>query len=326
MSAVMRLGLVVGAWLAVAAAPVAAEAGFGPDNPFYAPSALPFQAPPFDRIKDADYQPAIEAGMARQQAEVRAVADNPAKPTFENTLIPLEKSGELLERARAAFYGVADANTNPTLQAAKAALAPEFAAHYDAIHLNPKLFARIASVYARRKSSRLDAESRRLIEVTYDDFVHSGAKLGDADKARLRRLNEDESKLSDSFATKLLAATKEAAFHAATPAPLAGLSDAQLAAAAQAATERKLGGYILALQNTTQQPVFSSLTDRTTRRAIFENSWGRPNAATRTTRATPKRGSPSCARSGRSSSATRITRPGSSRIRWRRRRTRRSNS
>ena len=275
MSAVMRLGLVMGAWLGVAAAPFAAEAGFGPDNPFYAPSILPFQAPPFDRIKDADFQPAIEAGMARQQAEVRAVAENPAKPTFENTLIPLEKSGELLERARAAFFAVADANTNPALQAAKAALAPKFAAHYDAIHLNPKLFARIASVYARRNGGRLDAESRRLIEVTYDEFVHSGAKLGDADKARLRRLNEEESKLSDSFATKLLAATKEAAFHTATPAPLAGLSDAQLAAAAQAATERKLDGYILALQNTTQQPVFSSLTDRATRRAIFENSWGR---------------------------------------------------
>ena len=271
----MRLGLVMGAWLGMAAAPLAAAAGFGPANPFYAPSGLPFQAPPFDRIKDADYQPAIEAGMGRQQAEARAVAQNPARPTFENTLIPLEKSGELLERARAAFFAVAEADTNPALQAAKAALAPEFAAHYDAIHLNPKLFARIASVYARRNSGRLDAESRRLIEVTYDEFVHSGAKLGDADKARMRRLNEEESQLSDSFATKLLAATKEAAFHTATPASLAGLSDAQQAAAAQAASERKLDGYLLALQNTTQQPVFSSLTDRSTRRAIFENSWGR---------------------------------------------------
>ena len=111
----MRLGLVMGAWLGMAAAPLAAAAGFGPANPFYAPSGLPFQAPPFDRIKDADYQPAIEAGMGRQQAEARAVAQNPARPTFENTLIPLEKSGELLERARAAFFAVAEADTNPAL-------------------------------------------------------------------------------------------------------------------------------------------------------------------------------------------------------------------
>ena len=161
------------------------EVGFGPSNPFYAASTLPFQAPPFDRIRDEHYQPAIEAGMVQQQAEIRTIAESPAKPTFENTLA-LERSGRLsLERARAAFNAVSQANTNPQLQAVKAALAPKLAAHWhDAIYLNPKLFVRVASVYKQRDSRRTDPESRRLIEFTYDEIVHSGANLADADKAK----------------------------------------------------------------------------------------------------------------------------------------------
>ncbi len=253
----------------------AAEVGFGPSNPFYAASTLPFQAPPFDRIRDEHYQPAIEAGMVQQQAEIRTIAESPAKPTFENTLVPFEKSGLLLERARAAFNAVSEANTNPKLQAVKAALAPKLAAHHDAIYLNPKLFARVASVYKQRDSRHFDPESRRLIEFTYDEFVHSGANLADADKAKLRKLNEEASTLSDTFTRQLLAATKEAAFHAQLPAALSGLSDAQIAAAAQAARSREVDGYVLVLQNTTQQPSFVSLQDRTTRQTIYENSWGR---------------------------------------------------
>ena len=118
----------------------AGAAAFGPANPFYAPSPLPFHAPPFDKIKDEDYQPAIEAGMAQQLAEIRAIAENPAAPTFENTLVAMEKSGALLDRATQAFNGVTGANTNPTLQAVKSALAPKLAAQYDAIFLNAKLF------------------------------------------------------------------------------------------------------------------------------------------------------------------------------------------
>jgi peptidyl-dipeptidase Dcp len=253
----------------------AAAVVFGPSNPFHAASKLPFQAPPFDRIKDEDYQPAIEAGMAQQLAEVRAIAGAPTEPTFDNTLVPFEKSGLLLQRAHAAFNAVSGANTNPILQAAKAALAPKLAAHHDAIFLNPKLFARVASVYKQRESRHFDSESRRLIEFTYDEFVHSGANLSDADKAKLRKLNEEASTLSDAFTTKLLAATKDAAFHTSTPAMLAGLSDAQVAAAAQAAQSRNTDGYVLALQNTTQQPAFVALRDRATRETIFENSWNR---------------------------------------------------
>jgi peptidyl-dipeptidase Dcp len=276
MSKVIRLGIAALTLFAgVPSYSNAATVGFGPSNPFYAASKLPFQAPPFDRIRDEDYQPAIEAGMVQQQAEVRAIAAASTKPTFDNTLVPFERSGLLLQRAHAAFNAVSGANTNPVLQAAKAALAPKLAAHHDAIYLNPKLFARVASVYKQRESSHFDSESRRLIEFTYDEFVHSGANLSDADKAKLRKLNEEASTLSDSFTTKLLAATKDAAFHTSTSAVLAGLSDAQVAAAAQAAQSRNTDGYVLALQNTTQQPAFVSLRDRATRQTIFENSWNR---------------------------------------------------
>jgi peptidyl-dipeptidase Dcp len=254
---------------------IAATPAFGPSNPFYSPSALPFHAPPFDRIKDQDYQPAIEAGMAQQLKEIRAITADTAKPTFNNTFIPLEKSGQLLTRAQTAFNSVTEANTNSVLQAAKAALAPKLAAHNDAIFLNQKLFARVSAVYKLRDASGLDAESRRLIEVTYDQFIHSGANLSDADKAKLRKLNEEMSTLSDAFSSKLLAATKDAAFHTTSREALAGLSDAQLAAAVEAAKERHQDGYVLALQNTTQQPILVSLSDRATRQAVFEASWGR---------------------------------------------------
>jgi peptidyl-dipeptidase Dcp len=259
----------------LAAASDAAKDAFGPSNPFYAPSTLPFEAPRFDKIKEADYQPAIEAGIAQQLLEVQAIVKDPAAPTFENTLVPLEKSGQLLDRARQAFDGVTDANTTPFLQAAKTALAPKLAAHHDAIYLNAKLFARISAIYDKRAEGGLDSEQKRLVEVTYDKFVHAGAKLANADKERLKKLNEEESTLSDSFLKRLLAATTAGAYLAPTRAPLAGLSDAQIAAAGLAAQARQVQGYLVPLQNTTQQPVLGSLSVRATRNAIFENSWAR---------------------------------------------------
>jgi peptidyl-dipeptidase Dcp len=255
--------------------PAAGAADFGPSNPLYAPSTLPFHAPPFDKIKDGDYQPAIEAGMAEQLAEIQRIADNPAPPTFENTFVAMEKSGRLLDRALAAFRGVSEANTNPTLQSAKTALAPETAAHEDAIHLNKKLFKRVAALYQRRAALGLDPESLRLVEVTYDEFVHAGANLSDADKAQLRKLNEEASTLSNDFSSKLLEATKDAAYSTAAPTALAGLSDAQLSAAAQAAQNRHAEGYVIPLQNTTQQPALASLSVRATREALFQDSWNR---------------------------------------------------
>ncbi len=261
--------------LGAAAAPACAAPAWGPANPFFAPSVLPFQAPPFDKIRDQDYQPAIEAGMAQELSEVRRIAGNPAAPTFDNTLVALEKSGRLLTRARNAFFCVAQADTNPLLQRVRNELAPKLAAHRDAIYLNERLFARVASLYRRRAALKLDAESARLLKVTYDEFVHSGAQLSAEKRARLRELNERLSTLSAAFSTKLLAATKDGALTTESRAARDGLGNAQLTAAARAAQERGVQGYVVTLQNTTQQPPLAALSVRATRRALFENSWDR---------------------------------------------------
>ena len=254
---------------------VEGQAVFGPANPFYKASTLSYEAPPFDRIKDADYQPAIEAGMEEQRREIRAIADNPAAPTFDNTLVAMEKTGVLLSRASQVFDTVTGANINLTLQAAQDALAPKRAAHRDAIYLDAKLFGRVKTVYGQRASLGLSPDGLRLVEVTYRDFVHAGANLNDADKARLKKLNEEESTLSNVFVTKLLAATKAGAYETADREALAGLPEAQIAAAVETAKERGGKGFALALQNTTQQPALQSLSVRTTRAAVFEHSWNR---------------------------------------------------
>jgi peptidyl-dipeptidase Dcp len=254
---------------------VGIDAKFGPSNPFYAPSALPFHVPPYDKIKDEDYQPAIEAGMAEELSEIQVIADNPAAPTFDNTLVAMEKTGQLLQRTMAAFRGVTGANTNPVLQKVRTEEAPRLAAHQDAIYLNAKLFARVAMVYQQRASLKLDPESLRLLGVTYDSFVRAGAKLSEADKAELKKLNEEISTRSNAFSIKLLAATKDAAYATTDRNALAGLSDAQIAAAAQAAQSRKQEGYVLPLQNTTQQPDLGLLGVRASREALFEKSWNR---------------------------------------------------
>ena len=253
----------------------AAQAEFGPSNPFYSASTLPFQAPPFDKIKDSDYQPAIEAGMAKQLEEVEAIAENPEPPTFDNTVVALEKTGQLFLRVMLVFNGVTGANLNPELQKVQDIEAPRLAAHQDAIYLNSKLFARISAIYKQRASLHLDPEALRLVEYDYLQFVHAGANLSEADKAELKKLNEEESTLSNAFITKLLSATKNAAFVTSDKGALAGLSPAQIEGAEQAAKERKVAGYVIPLQNTTQQPDLGLLSMRATRQTIFENSWNR---------------------------------------------------
>jgi len=252
-----------------------ATASFGPGNPFYAESTLPFHAPPFDKIKDSDYQPAIDAGMAEQIKEVEAIANNPEPPTFENTLVALERSGQLLQRANDAFNCVTGANLDDELQKVMEYEAPRMAAHQDAIHLNAQLFARIKAIYEKRASLGLDPESLRLIEYEYEEFVKAGANLSEEDKAKLKKLNEEESTLETAFQTKLLAAAKAGAYSTTDKASLAGMSEGQIAAAAEAARDRKQEGWVIPLQNTTQQPDLSFLSNRETRKTIFENSWNR---------------------------------------------------
>jgi peptidyl-dipeptidase Dcp len=252
-----------------------APPAFGPGNPFYAPSTLPFQAPPFDKIKDTDYQPAIEAGIAQQLDEIRAIAENPAAPTFDNTLVALEKSGQLVTRANLVFNGVTSANMNPVLQKAQDEVAPKLAALNDGIYLNTKLFKRVEKIYEQRKTLGLDPESMRLLEYQYKEFVLAGAKLSDDDKAKLKKLNEEEANLSTEFVKRLLAATKDSAYSTKDKSALAGLSDTELAAAADAARDRKVEGWVLPMQNTTQQPDLESLNNRATRQAVFDASWTR---------------------------------------------------
>src|ERR1700733_10446859 len=267
--------LVMGTLIATNIEAAAAQAEFGPSNPFYSASALPFQAPPFDKIKDSDYQPAIEAGMAKQLEEVKAIAEDPAPPTFDNTVVALEKTGQLFTRVMLVFNGVTGSNLNPELQKVQDIEAPRLAAHQDAIYLNSKLFARISAIYKERASLHLDPEALRLVEYDYLQFVHAGANLSEADKAVLKKLNEEESTLANAFITKLLSATKNAAFVTTDKNTLAGLSPAQIEAAEQAAKERKVDGYVIPLQNTTQQPDLGLLSVRATRQTIFENSWNR---------------------------------------------------
>lgn len=242
-------------------------------NPLLTASTLPLQAPPFDRIRDTDYQPAIEQGMRENLAEIRAIADNAEAPSFANTIEAMERSGELLTRASRVFFAVAQAHTNDTLQQAQVELAPKLAGHSDAIHLDPKLFARVKAVYEARDASGLDAQQKFLVEKTYRDFVRAGALLGEADQATLRELNKEESTLSTDFENRLLAASNAGALVVDDVAKLDGLGEAGIAAAAEAAKERKLDGkWIVALQNTTQQPALGSLTDPDTRLALLEAS------------------------------------------------------
>jgi len=245
-------------------------------NPFADTSKLAFQAPDFNRIKDGDFQPAIEEGMKIQLTEIKKIAGNNIGATFENTMVEMEKSGQMLSRALSTFGLITGANTNPVLQKIQEEIAPKLAAHQDAIYLNPELFKRIETIYNSRERLELDAESKRLIGYYYQQFVLAGAKLSDADKILLKKLNEEEASLSAKFSNQLLAANKAGALIADNKAALAGLSAGELdAAAADAKTNKLNGKWQIPLQNTTQQPALQSLTNRATREKLFNASWNR---------------------------------------------------
>ena len=255
---------------------LASSTDFGPNNPFFAPSTLPFQAPPFDKIKDEDYQPAMEAGMAEELKEVQAIANNPAPPTFENTIVAMEKSGQLLQRVRSGFLrgdrrqhqSHAAEGTSPSRRRSSRPIATPSSSTRICFSASPPSISNVSRL-------KLDPESLRLVEYDYDQFVHAGANLSEADKTELKKLNEELATLSNTFTTKLLAATKDGAYVTTDKAALAGLSDAQISAAAEAAKGRKVEGFVLPLQNTTQQPDLVALSNRSTRQALFANSWNR---------------------------------------------------
>ena len=246
------------------------------ENPLLVASTLPFQAPPFDKIQDAHYLPAFEEGMQQHLAEVRKIADNPEPATFENTIEAMERTGDTLGRVARIFFGLVQADTNDARQKIQEEIAPKLAAHQDEINLDPKLFARVKSIYDQRDKLDLDPVQQRLVERDYEDLVRAGAQLSDADKATMRKLNVEESSLSTKFHTMLVAAAAKGAVVVDDKAKLDGLSEGDLAAAAQDAAARKLDGkWLLALQNTTQQPVLASLKDRDLRAKILEASMTR---------------------------------------------------
>lgn len=248
---------------------------FDSSNPFYAPSTLPLQAPAFDKIKNEHFKPAIEEGMKQQMEEIQKIANNSAAPTFANTLVELEKSGRLLSRVNAVLSVYTGAHTNPDLQKLEEEMAPKLSANRDALYLNTKLFKRIEEVYKKRDQLKLDAESKRLVEVYYQNFLLAGAQLSDGDKEVLKKLNQEEASLRTKFSKQVLMGSK-AGVIIDTRAELAGLSENAINAAAQNARAAGAEGkFLFPLQNTTGQPEMQLLTNRETRKKFFEASWNR---------------------------------------------------
>jgi peptidyl-dipeptidase Dcp len=245
-------------------------------NPFFAESPLPLKYPQFDKIQDSDFGPAFDRGMADQLKEVDAIANNAEPATFENTIVALEKSGQVLGRATTVFFNLTGADTNDTREKLQGQYAAKLSAHGDAIALNPKLFARIKSLYDNRQSLGLDAEGVRLIERYYTDFVRSGASLTEAQKARIKDINSELATLGTKFSQNVLAEVNASAVVVDSKAELAGLSEGQIAAAVEAAKARKLEGkYVIALLNTTGQPTLTQLENRALRERIFKASIAR---------------------------------------------------
>lgn len=245
-------------------------------NPFLETSTLPYEAPRFDVITDQHYRPAFDEAVRRKREEIAAIAANPQTPTFENTYLALEKSGAMLGRVTSTFFAMTSAHTNDYLQQLDEAFSTELAELADEIHLNAQLFSRLDAVYQQRHDIALDAESLRLVEVVWQQFMLAGATLGDEQKAQLKALNKEAAQLTSQFNNRLLAATKAGGLVVDTVQALAGLSEAEIAAAAEAAKEKGLQGkWLLSLLNTTQQPALQSLTNRETREALFKAGWTR---------------------------------------------------
>lgn len=246
------------------------------DNPFSSASPLQFEYPRFDAIEPRHFLPAFEAGIAEQLAEVASIAQRTDEPTVENTLLPLEQSGRLLERVERVFLGLVAAHTSEALQAIQRQIEPRLSAHVDDVLLNEKLFQRVASQYEQRSSLSADPQTLRLIEKKYQTFVRAGAALGAAEKTRLRAINTELAELVTRFEQNVLAEGNALAVIVDSPAELTGLSSAQINAAAGRAEGRGLKGrYAIPLVNTTQQPSMAVLEERSLRRRLLEASQSR---------------------------------------------------
>jgi peptidyl-dipeptidase Dcp len=262
--------------LACAAPTLASASLLEASNPFASQSTLPFNYPAWDKIRNEHFAPAFAEGMRQQAAEIEAIANNKAAPTFDNTIVAMERSGRLLNRVSSAFNTLTGSYTNDTLIALDKELAPQLSAHSDAIRLNPKLYARIKALYNKRAKLGLDAESTYLVERYHTDFVRAGAKLSNADKQKLKTMNGQLAALSIQFAQNVLKEANASALVVDTREELAGMSDKQVAVAAAEARKRGLDGkFVIPVVNTTQQAGLSVLTNRATREKLLAASTAR---------------------------------------------------
>ncbi|MBD8657376.1 M3 family metallopeptidase [Oxalobacteraceae sp. CFBP 13730] len=265
--------IAAGVALATLAFSKSASAALPASNPFAKPSTLQYGYPAFDKIKNEHFAPAFDEGMREQAAEIGKIANNKAAPTFDNTIVAMERSGQLLGRVRAVFYTLTGSYTNDTLQALDKDLAPKFAAHSDAIRLNPALFARIKTLHDKRATLGLDAESAFLLERYYKDFVRAGANLSAADKVKLKDYNGKLAALQTQFSQNVLKEVNASAFVVDTRAELAGLPEKAIDAAAAEAKKRGLDGkFVIPVVNTTQQAPLAVLTNRATREKLLTTS------------------------------------------------------
>ena len=247
-----------------------------PNNPFFQDSPLPFNYPQFDRFDDSVFLPAFETGFVEQLAEINGIEQNPANPTFENTVVALEESGRLLDRVQAAFFNLTAANTHEVLEKINTEIAPKLSAHSDQILLNGQLFDRIKNVYENRHALSLDQESLRLVEEYYVDFVRAGALLSSSQKERLRVINADLASLQTTFGQHVLSEVNDSAVLVETREELRGLSPTAITAAADAADARGFSGkYLISLLNTSGQPILQNLENRALREKLMQTSLDR---------------------------------------------------
>jgi len=259
-----------------ASSTVAVEAATA--NPLLGLSTLPYHYPPFDRFRNEHFMPAFEIGMAEGRAEIERIAANPAAPTFDNTIVAMERSGQTLGRVSAVFFNLTSAHTNDELDRIDADVSPKLSAYNDEIVLDARLFGRVRALYEQRATLGLDAESQRLLERYYVNFIRAGAQLSDADKDKLKAYNEQLAKLTTQFQQNVLKETNDSAVVVDTRAELDGLDDSAIAAAAAAAKAKGLDGkFVLKLQNTSGQPALAVLKNRALRERLYKASIERGN-------------------------------------------------
>lgn len=246
------------------------------ENPFYSESDLYMKFPPFDKIKNEHYLPAFEKGIKEHIIEIETIANNDQDPTFNNTIIAMETSGQLLDRVSTVFFSLTSAHTNDDMEKIRSEMAPKLSAHSDQILLNGPLFNRISQLYDQRYKLGLDSEGIRLIEKYYIDFVRSGAKLSSEEKEKLKSINGEIAVLQTNFSQNILKEVNALAVVVDSRDELDGLTDSAIEAAANEANSRGLDGkYVIALKNTSGQPSMSSLTNRDLREKIHKTSLSR---------------------------------------------------